>query len=63
MIDIIFLARRTFEEECAKALFTMGLKKSPRWDGLIVEFFREFWQELQEQAFLIVKIEPFEMAG
>lgn len=29
-------------------MFSMGKEKSLGWDGLIVEFFQEFWEELKE---------------
>ena len=31
----------------------MGLEKSPGWDGILVKFFREFWQELAEPILII----------
>ena len=37
--DALFLGSEIFAEECKKALYDMGLEKSPRWDGITVEFF------------------------
>ena len=34
-------------EECFQALQALGKEKSPGWDGLTVEFFKEFWEDLK----------------
>ena len=36
------------EEECEKALLTMSLNKSPGLDGLTVEFYRTFWNDIKQ---------------
>ena len=40
-------------EECFQDLQALGKEKSPGWDGLTVEFFKEFWEDLKS---LITKI-------
>ena len=35
------------EEECTNCLFTMKLNKSPGLDGLSVEFYKKFWDQLK----------------
>ena len=35
-------------EECKNSLFKMRLNRSPGLDGLSVEFYRTFWDELKE---------------
>ena len=37
-------------KECTSAIFNMKLNKSPGFDGLSVEFYRTFWEELKEFA-------------
>jgi hypothetical protein len=34
-------------EECTNALFKMRLNRSPDYDGIRVEFYRQFWESLK----------------
>ena len=34
------------KEECRKSLFSMKLNKNPGFDGLSVEFYQTFWDQL-----------------
>ena len=44
--DNAILTRRITEEECLKVLQTIGKNKSPGPDGLPVEFYITFWDEV-----------------
>ena len=44
-----FMEQNIEEEECRAALSSMGAKKPPGWDGLTIEFIKEFWQEICKQ--------------
>ena len=35
-------------EECTNALFKMRLNRSPGYDGITVEFYRQFWESLKD---------------
>jgi hypothetical protein len=35
-------------EECTNAIFKMRLKRSPGYDGITVEFYRHFWENLKD---------------
>ena len=37
-------------DECTKAVFSMKLNKSPGIDGITVEFYRNFWEDLKVTA-------------
>ena len=52
-IDTLFLDQFISKDERKRALFAMGLEKSLRWDGITVNFYRDFWQQLKEPTFLI----------
>ena len=35
-------------EECTNAIFKMRLNRSPGYDGITVEFYRQFWESLKD---------------
>ena len=50
-----YLDRNIIKDECKATLASMDSKKSPEWDGLTIEFIKEFWQELCESIIMIAK--------
>jgi hypothetical protein len=38
-------------EECINAIFKMRLSRSPGYDGITAEFYRQFWESLKMLLF------------
>ena len=48
-----WLERRVSHKICTKTLFSKSNDKSLGWDEIFVEFFKEFWNKVQDPITLI----------
>ena len=58
--DCITLSGELTIEECTKAIFSMKKNKSPGIDGLSVEFYQTFWNNLDDLEIPVFNINVIE---
>lgn len=54
--DALTLERPFTDTELDNALFHLSKYKSPGWDGLMVEFYISFWDDLKEVLLQMIKM-------